>query len=86
MVCARSMDSDSHSGDVRRELQMCEHLERKDADPVPGDTPITVRFMEPSEATQLARCVFRSYGSSYDADWVYRPDQIAERIESGLLH
>ena len=73
------------TGDVRAELHIQEHHEHLATPPVPDDTPIDVRFMKAAEAAQLARCVYRSYGYSYDAEWVYQPELVAERIERGVL-
>ena len=73
------------ANDVRSEPAIYEHEVQTTAPGVDPDTPIDIRFMRPEEATALAHCVFRSYGYSYDADWVYQPDVIAEKIIKGDL-
>jgi serine/threonine-protein kinase RsbW len=42
-------------------------------------------MMRPEESFELSRCVYRSYGYSYDWDYVYYPDRIQELQESGLM-
>ena len=46
---------------------------------------LPVRMMEPDEAIELARAVYRSYGYSYESPFVYEPQQIAEKIRDGTL-
>ena len=41
--------------------------------------------MRPEESFELSRCVYRSYGYSYDWDYVYYPDRVRELQESGLM-
>ena len=71
--------------DIRNELEIEEHSTRVSAASVDVDAPIQIRFMQADEAIELAGCVYRSYGDSYDADWVYQPDVIAEKIDKGIL-
>lgn len=71
--------------DVRSSLSIDEHHDCVAQDPVSPDAHIDIRFMESAEAPILARSIYRSYGYSYDANWVYQPDQIAQRIEQGML-
>ena len=66
-------------------LEIAKHHERVAADPVAEDAHVEIRFMEASEATALAECIFHSYGYSYDAAWVYEPDTIRAMIEHGTL-
>lgn len=72
--------------DVCCRLSIEEHEARAAAPEVDPDAPIEIRFLKPEEATELARCVYRSYGYSYDADWVYQPKIIADKIQTGVLH
>jgi serine/threonine-protein kinase RsbW len=46
---------------------------------------ITVRFLEAHESEVLVDLISEAYGDSYDAEWVYQPDAIAERIERNTL-
>jgi hypothetical protein len=52
---------------------------------VDPDTPITVRFMAPGEAMAFSQCVYRCYGYSYDADFVYQPDTIEAMLREGTM-
>ncbi len=73
------------AADVRKKLSIQEHEEQVAAPQVEPNAPIDFRFLEPDEATELSRCVYRSYGYSYDADWVYQPNAIADKIHRGVL-
>ncbi len=46
---------------------------------------ITIRFLQANESEVLIDLVREAYGDSYDAEWVYQPDAIAERIERKTL-
>ena len=46
---------------------------------------ITIRFLEEHEAEVLVDLIRESYGDSYDAEWVYEPHTIAERIRNNTL-
>jgi hypothetical protein len=71
--------------DIRNEITHDEHLKRVADSPVDDDAPIRIRFLRADEAAELSRCVYRSYGGSYDSDWVYQPDIIADKISRGML-
>jgi serine/threonine-protein kinase RsbW len=45
----------------------------------------TIRFMKPDESALLTELITAAYGSTYDAQWVYQPTEIARRITSGEL-
>ena len=71
--------------DVREHLSEDEHHRTVRAPAAPEDAPLEVRMMRPEESFELSRCVYRSYGYSYDWDYVYYPDRIQELQESGLM-
>lgn len=71
--------------DIRHWADPQEHLARSQAHPVDPAASVEVRWLEADEAEALSLCIWRSYGPSYDADWVYRPDEIAARIRAGTL-
>ena len=72
-------------GDVREELPEEEHHRVVKAPAAPEDAPLEIRMMRPDESTELSRCVYRSYGYSYDWDYVYYPDRIRELQEGDLM-
>ena len=74
----------SHT-DVRDYLSEEEHHQTVRAPAAPEDAPLEVRMMRAEESFELSRCVYRSYGYSYDWDDIYRPDRIRELQESGLM-
>ena len=71
--------------DVREQADPAEHERAAGADPVDDDAPFEIAFLRPQDAAELSWAIWRSYGPSYDADWVYRPDEIAARLRSGVL-
>jgi hypothetical protein len=71
--------------DVREHLSEAEHHRTVRAPAAPEDTQLGLRMMRPEEAFELSRCVYRSYGYSYDWDYVYYPDRIRELQESDLM-
>lgn len=72
-------------GDIRSHADLSDHERAAAAAPVADDAPIEIAFLEPDEAEELSWAIWRSYGGSYDADWVYRPAEIAARLRSGVL-
>ena len=72
--------------DVREHLSDNEHHRTIRAPAAPEDTPLEVRMMRPEESFELSRCVYRSYGYSYDWNDIYYPDRIRELQKSGLMH
>jgi len=46
---------------------------------------VEIRFLQQSEAPVLTRLVRETYGDTYDAEWVYQPEEIAARIKDGRL-
>ena len=71
--------------DVRESLSEDEHHRTLQAPAAPEDAPIEIRMMRPEESFELSRCVYRSYGYSYDWDYVYYPDRIRELQEANLM-
>jgi serine/threonine-protein kinase RsbW len=71
--------------DVRDHLPEDEHRRTLQANAVPEDIPVEIRMMHPEESFELSRCVYRSYGYSYDWDYIYYPDRIRELQEQGVM-
>ncbi len=71
--------------DVREHLPEHEHRRTLEASAVSGEVPLEIRMMRPEESFELSRCVYRSYGYSYDWDYIYYPDRIRELQERGLM-
>jgi serine/threonine-protein kinase RsbW len=49
------------------------------------DSDVIIRFLEAHESKVLVELIKESYGDSYDAEWVYDPEKIAERIRNNTL-
>ena len=71
--------------DVRDHLPEEEHHRTVEASAAHEDVPLEIRIMHPEESFELSRCVYRSYGYSYDWDYIYYPDRIRELQEQGLM-
>jgi anti-sigma regulatory factor (Ser/Thr protein kinase) len=71
--------------DVRDHLPEDEHRSTMKATAAHEDIPLEIRMMRPEESFELSRCVYRSYGYSYDWDYIYYPDRIRELQEKGLM-
>jgi anti-sigma regulatory factor (Ser/Thr protein kinase) len=71
--------------DVRENASEDEHRRTVDAPEVPEDASHEIRLMRPEESLQLSRCIYRSYGYSYDWDDVYYPERIRELQEGRLM-
>ena len=71
--------------DVREHLSEDEHRNVVEAAAAPEDVPLEIRMMRPEESFELSRCVYRSYGYSYDWDAIYYPDRIRELQEKDLM-
>src|SRR5215213_4520350 len=69
--------------DVRDHLHEDEHHRIVEATAAHEDVPLEIRMMHPEESFELSRCVYRSYGYSYDWDYIYYPDRIRELQEKG---
>jgi len=46
---------------------------------------LDVRMMEAPEAIEVSKCIYKTYGYSYDKEHAYYPERIVELNESGLL-
>jgi Histidine kinase-like ATPase domain len=71
--------------DVRDHLPEEEHHRTVEATAAHEDVPLEIRMMQPEESFELSRCVYRSYGYSYDWDDIYYPERIRELQEQGLM-
>jgi serine/threonine-protein kinase RsbW len=71
--------------DVRDHLSEDEHRRTVEATAAQEDVPLEIRMMRPEESFELSRCVYRSYGYSYDWDYIYYPERIRELQEQGLM-
>jgi len=71
--------------DVREHLPEDEHREVLEAPAAHEELPLEIRVMRSEESLELSRCVYRSYGYSYDWDSIYYPDRIRELQEGGQM-
>ncbi len=71
---------------IDSDMNIDEHHANEAADEAHPDEQLELRMMTPDDAVALARAVFRCYGYSYASDFVYYPDQVRTRIQSGLMN
>ncbi len=57
------------------------HKQEPDSD----EAQVHIRFLEAEESGVLVDLIREAYGDTYDAEWVYQPDQIAHRIKTNTL-
>ena len=50
------------------------------------ETHCTVRAMEPADALEISKAVYRTYGYSYAHDYIYYPEKIVAYNASGEVH
>ncbi|HXG11563.1 MAG TPA: ATP-binding protein [Gemmataceae bacterium] len=55
------------------------------APPAAAEEPLTLRLLKADETLALVRCLYRCYGYTYDADYMYDPQRIRELQEAGLM-
>ena len=53
--------------------------------PMTDEDEVHIRFLAAEESSVLVDLVREAYGDTYDAEWVYQPDQIAHRINAKTL-
>uniref|UniRef100_A0A7C4RU52 ATP-binding protein n=1 Tax=Desulfatirhabdium butyrativorans TaxID=340467 RepID=A0A7C4RU52_9BACT len=62
-----------------------EEIEAQPGEVTISSEPVVIRPLRPEEAPKLARCIYRTYGYSYASEALYRPEQVRERLEAGLV-
>ncbi|MDD5311492.1 MAG: GNAT family N-acetyltransferase [Dehalococcoidia bacterium] len=71
--------------DIEAYVSVAEKDSAQAQPPAPADIKIAMRPMQPEDSMSLARCIYRCYGYTYAADYIYYPDRVKELLESGLL-
>ena len=56
-----------------------------DKERISAATGITIRPMEPSEALEVSKAVYKAYGNTYAFEHLYYPERIAELNQSGEM-
>jgi len=75
----------------RSAQNVTEQLPARDLAPFPEDAPqapeqtYTVRRMRPEDAIHAARCIYRTYGYSYENETTYFPEELIKQNQSGEL-
>jgi hypothetical protein len=48
-----------------------------------GTDTVTFRYLQPGEGCVLSAAIRAAYGETYDARWVYDPDEVSARLRAG---
>jgi GNAT superfamily N-acetyltransferase len=48
-----------------------------------GNDSVTFRYLQPGEGSVLSEAIRAVYGDTYDARWVYDPDEVSARLRAG---
>jgi hypothetical protein len=48
-----------------------------------GNNPVAFRYLQPGEGSVLSEAIRAAYGDTYDARWVYDPDEVSARLQAG---
>ncbi len=48
-----------------------------------GIDSVTYRYLQPGEGRVLSEAIRVAYGDTYDARWVYDPDEVSARLQAG---
>jgi len=61
--------------------------EKSDEKTTPPEEKIEfdIRRMKPEEAIEISKCIYKTYGYSYDKEHAYFPERIVELNENGLM-
>lgn len=68
-----------------QELKAKEDEDKKEAPLAAADEQLTLRLMQPEDAVNMARCIYRSYGYTYGWEFIYYPEKVKELLASGFL-
>jgi anti-sigma regulatory factor (Ser/Thr protein kinase) len=71
--------------DIRNQLDPEEHQATIKAEEAHPDESLSIRMVQPDEAVELARLVYRCYGYTYPNEFMYYPEQVEARLKSGLM-
>lgn len=71
--------------DFRDRADPREHQATIEAAEAHPEEAITSRPMQPEEAPDLARLVYRCYGYTYPSDFIYYPEKVETRQRAGLM-
>jgi anti-sigma regulatory factor (Ser/Thr protein kinase)/GNAT superfamily N-acetyltransferase len=67
------------------DLKEKDNEEKKEAPLASADEEVTIRLMQPEDAVNMARCIYRSYGYTYGWEFIYYPEKVKELLASGFL-
>src|SRR3989337_1991230 len=77
---------DLPSTDIRYQSDPPEHREALDAVEAHPEEALIMRIMQPDEAVELARLVYRCYGYTYPSEFVYYPQQVEAKQRAALMN
>ena len=71
--------------DIRTVMDISEHEEHVRAAEAPPDEELRIAMLDPGKVHDLVRLVYKCYGYTYANEFMYYPEQIEARLNSGLM-
>jgi serine/threonine-protein kinase RsbW len=71
--------------DIRSVMDISEHHEHVKAKEAPAGEEITVGMLDIDKIHELVRLVYKCYGYTYANEFMYYPEQIEARLNSGIM-
>jgi anti-sigma regulatory factor (Ser/Thr protein kinase)/GNAT superfamily N-acetyltransferase len=73
------------ASDIRDEMDISEHHAHLKSKTAPPKEKITLGMLESSKIHELVRLVYKCYGYTYANEFMYYPEQIEARLNSGVM-
>lgn len=73
------------STDIRGVMDISGHTEHAGATATPPDEKINIGMLEAGKVHELVRLVYKCYGYTYANEFMYYPEQIEARLNSGMM-
>lgn len=71
--------------DIRNVMDISEHTEHAGAPEAPADEEIHIGMLDAGKVHELVRLVYKCYGYTYANEFMYYPEQIEARLNSGVM-
>ena len=71
--------------DIRGVMDISEHTEHAGSPEAPPDEEINIGMLDAGKVHELVRLVYKCYGYTYANEFMYYPEQIEARLNSGVM-
>ncbi len=76
-----------HANEAGAYEQICSPVQRPEYAEIKArpanNEPVSLRLLEPSEAAEVSRAIYKSYGATYFYEHAYYPDRVRDLLETG---